>query len=227
LDFAQRVRAGNFFQFETWIANDIESRAYPVLQSLYENSGHHQQALEIASRIQQNSDERVKLTSGMRLHSGTTSLHWSALEWRALLMQSSVFSIWILLPASLASVTLLWFLRSRLRVRSGIFHSLLCPFADVCPALLALASAVLFLAYAPVDAAYRQIVQGPFSPSSYEEFIRFVYAPFSLPMGVQVALGSASGPNGRFLLWSAATAVLILLVVLLFVRQLRRSVESE
>ena len=105
-------------------------------------------------------------------------------------------------------------------------NPLLCLFADFCPAVLALASAVLFLAYAPVDTAHRQVLRGPYSPSSYEEFSRLVYAPFSLPVGVQVGLGAASGPYLRFLLWSAATAVPILLAVLLFVRQLRARAES-
>jgi len=142
-------------------------------------------------------------------------------------MQSSVLLIWILLPASLASITALLFLGSSQYVTRGILHSLLCLIADFCPAALAFTSAVLFIAYAPVDAAYRQVVRGPFSPSHYEEFARLVYAPFSLPMSVHNALGSASGPNGRVILWSAATAVLLLLVVLLLVRQLRRRAESE
>lgn len=227
LNFAQRLRTGNFYQVEKWIANDIESRAYAFLQSLYETSGRHQQALEIAALLQQNREERVKHFGGTRIHSAKTFLHWSGTEWRALLMQSSVFSIWILLPASLASVALLWFLRSRLHVARGIFHSLLCLFADFCPAILVFASAVLFGAYAPVDAAYHQVVRGPFSPSTYEDFAHLVYAPFSLPGSVVANLGVVSGPYGRFFLWSAATAVLILLAVLLAARQMRGRAEPE
>jgi hypothetical protein len=226
LNFAQRLRTGNFYQVEKWIANDIESLAYPVLQALYETSGRHQQALEIAAFSQQNREERLKHFAGTRFRSSTFP-HWSGVEWRALFMQSSVFSIWILLPASLASITLLWFLRSRLHVTRGIFHSLLCLFADFCPAILAFASAILFVAYAPVDAAYRQVVRGPFSPSTYQDFTHLVYAPFSLPGSVVANLGVVSGPYGRFLLWSAVTAVLILLVLVLFVRQMRRRAESE
>jgi len=226
LNFAQHLRAGNFYRVEAWIANDIESRVYPLLQSAYETSGQHRQALEIVVFLQQNREERAKLSGAARFRSGRFP-HWSRTEWRALLMQSSVASIWILLPASLVSVALLWFLRSRLLVTSGVFHSLLCLFADFCPAVLAAASAVLFLAYAPVDTAYHQVLRDPFSPSRYEEASRLVYAPFSLPESVQAALGSASGPNGRFLLWSAATAVLILSAVLLFVRQLRAPADSE
>lgn len=185
------------------------------------------EALDIAARVQQNRDERAKLASEKHLlRSERDSRRWSGAEWRAVLMQLSVFSIWILVPLSLASIPVLWLVRSCLRVTSGPFHSLLCLFADVCPAVLALASAVLFIAYAPVDSAYRQVLRGPFSPEGYAEVSRLVYAPLSLPEGVQTALLSISGPDRHFLLWSVATAILILLAVLPLIRQFRSRAES-
>lgn len=226
-DFAQRLRPGNFFQLETWIANDIESRTFPLLGNIYENAGRHQEARDLAVRVQENRDERRKLAGGRRSHSAADSGHWSSSEWRAVLMQSSVLTIWILVPLSLASIPVLWVVRGCLRIRSGLPHSLLCLFADFCPSLLALASTILFIIYKPVDTAYRQVLRNPFSPHSYDEFSRLVFTPFSLPMNVQAVLASFSGPHGRFLLWSVTTAILILLVVVFWVRQFRSRAESE
>lgn len=221
LDFAQHFRANNVFRMEAWIANDIESQAYPLLQSLYEDAGNHRQALDVAARIQANREERANWVARSNFRSREFP-YWSRNEWAAFVMQSSVLAIWILLPLSLISIVLLWLMRRALRTTSGTFHSLLCLFSDVCPSFLVLACALLFITYLPYDESYRQILRAPFSAVSLRGFERAVYAPFLLPASVMSALGSLSGPQGRLLLWSALIAVLALLAALLAYRQLPR-----
>lgn len=221
LDFAQRLRAANFFRLEISIAMDLESKTYPVLQSAYESSGRHQEALAIAGRLAQSNNERVVFAAG-QFNSDRSFFRWSLSQWTAVLMQSSVLAIWILLPLSLLSIILVWVLRGRLGVATGIFHGLLCLFADFCPYLLALAAAILFVTYAPYDRVYHQSLQTPFSPLSYQEFANAAYAPFSLPPGLLMNFYSLTGPQGQLLLWSALTLVLTTIAVILVFRLRRR-----
>jgi hypothetical protein len=139
LDFAQRLRA-NFFKLETWTANSIESETYPLLQSLYESSGRGREALEVAVRVQENRAERREFSSSFRRLPESSFAHWSRTEWAALLIQTSVLTIWILLPVSLASIVLLWMFRQYFRITHGVLHSLLCLFSDLCPSFLVLAA---------------------------------------------------------------------------------------
>jgi len=223
LNFAQRLRSAN--TFEAWRANDLESQAFPVLRSAFEASGQHADALAIAHRMEQNYDERVA-RSRQGFWPNHSVLHWSRREWSATLIQFSVLAIWVLLPLCLLSIALLWFWRSGLRIASGLVHNLLCLFADSCPFLLAIATAVLFFVYLPYDHAYHQALQTPFSAASYEQYYDAAYAPFILPTNVMVALRSFDGPQGQFLLWSALTAVLAAIAVILVFR-LRRSPTSQ
>ena len=220
LDFARRLRAGNFFKLETWTANSIESQTYPLLQSLYESSGRASEALEVAVRVQGNRAERTEFSSAFGHLTEKSFAHWSRSEWAALLIQTSVLAIWILLPLSLASIVLLWMFRRYSPITNGALHSLLCLFSDLCPSFLVLACAILFTVYAPYDQTYHQILRSPFSSASYQEFGQAAYAPFALPSSVQIALGSLFGPYGRFLLWSALSAVLLSLVAVFIHRQL-------
>ena len=222
LDFAQHVRAANLYKLEAWMANDIESQAYPVLQSVYEGSGRRREAIGIAARIQENRAQRAAFSSTLPHFSRRVSRPWSKAERAALFMQGSVLAIWILLPVSLASVILLWFFGRRLRVTASVLHSRLCVFSDWCPVLLVAACAVLFLVYAPYDHAYREILGSPLSPASYQDFGNAAYALFALPPIVRAAMGSLCGPHGRFLACSALTAVLVLLCVTLVMRQFKR-----
>ena len=222
LDFAKHVRAANFYKLEAWMANDIESQAYPVLQSVYENAGQHSKALGIAARIQEDRAQRAAFSNTLPHSSRRVSRAWSKAEWAALFMQGSVLAIWILLPVSLASIILLLFFGRRLRVIAGALHCRLCVVSDWCPALLVAACAVLFAAYAPYDRAYHQILGSPLSPASYQDFQNPAYAPFTLPPSVRAAMGSLYGPHGQFLVWSALTAVLAALGVLLLMRQFKK-----
>jgi uncharacterized membrane protein len=116
----------------------------------------------------------------------------------------------MLLPISLVAIVVLWLWSGHLRATRKTLHSLLCVFSDLCPSFLVLAAAILFLTYSPFDSAYRQMLQGPFSPESYQEFARAAHAPFALPMSVEMTLDLVSGPHGRFLWWCGLTSVLIL-----------------
>jgi len=222
LDFAQHVRAASFYKLEAWMANDIESQAYPVLQSVYESSGRRSEAVGIATRIQENRAQRAAFSSTLPHFSRRASRPWSKMEWAALLMQGSVLAIWLLLPVTLASIILLLFFGRRLRVAAGVFHSRLCILSDWCPVPLVAACAVLFIAYAPYDRAYREILGSPLSRASYQDFKNPAYAPFALPPVVRAAVGSLYGPHGRFLVWSALTAVLAVLGVVLITRQFKK-----
>jgi len=222
LDFAQHVRAANLYKLEAWMANDIESRAYPVLQSVYESSGRGSEAAGIAARIQENRAQRAAFSSTLAHFSRRVSRPWSQAERAVLFMQGSVLAIWILLPVSSASVILLWFFGRRLRVTAGVLHCRLCVFSDWCPVLLVAASAVLFIVYAPHHHAYREILGSPLSPASYQDFANTAYAPFALPPSVRAAMGSLCGPHGRFLVWCALTAVLVVLCVVLVRRQFKK-----
>lgn len=224
LEFAQRVRAGNFYRLEIWIANDIESQAYPKLQSLYENVGRREEARNIAVQLEKNRAERVAFSSAFSHLSQRAARPWSKAEWAALLMQASVLGIWVLLPISLVIIVVLCLWSGYLRAKRRTLHALLCVFSDLCPAFLVLSAAILFLTYLPFDAAYRQLLHAPFSPGSYEEYSRAAYAPFALPMSVEMGLGFVSGPHGRLLFWFAATVVLILLAAILGVRQISKRV---
>ena len=218
LQFAQRVRAGNFYRLETWMANDIESQTYPLLQSFYESAGRHREALQINARMQQNRAERAAFSSAFSHVSQRAARPWSKPEWAALFMQACVLAIWMLLPISLVAIAVLWLLSGHLRATRKTLHSLLCVFSDLCPAVLVLAAAILFLTYLPFDSAYRQLLQGPFSPSSYQEFARAAHAPFALPMSVEMTLDFVSGPHGRFLWWCGLTGVLISLLAVFVYR---------
>jgi len=88
--------------------------------------------------------------------------------------------------------------------------------------LLVAACAVLFIVYAPYDHAYREILGSPLSPASYQDFGNAAYAPFALPPSVRAAIGALCGPHGRFLVWSALTAVLVVLCVILVMRQFKK-----
>jgi hypothetical protein len=216
LDFAQRLRATSPRSLESWAAYDIDSQVLPPLQSLYAGTGRQREALAIATRLQENRDERKTLTSGLG-RSRRSFSYWSRGAWAAVAMQTSVLAIWILLPLSLASIVLLWFLRTRLRTTHGLFHSLLCLFSDLCPSLLVLASAVLFITYAPYDQSFRKLLSGPFSQATFRQIVDTAYAPFFLPFSVRSAIGLAFD---RFFLWSAFTAALILLLALIVARNL-------
>jgi hypothetical protein len=217
LDFAQRLRATSPPSLESWAAYEIDSQVLPQLQSLYEGTGRHREALAIAARIQENRDERKTLTSGLG-RSRRSFSYWSRGAWAALAMQTSVLAIWILLPLSLASIVLLWFLRTRLRTTHGFFHSLLCLFSDLCPSLLVLASAVLFMTYVPYDESFRKLLSGPFSQATFRQIVDTAYAPFSLPFSVRSAIDLVF--FDRFFQWSAFTAALILLLAFIVARNL-------
>jgi hypothetical protein len=219
LDFAQRLRAGKFFRLAVWTANDLELQTYPLLQSLYENSGRHADALAVAASLRQTNDERVSFTSPIPRASVHGFLHWSRAQWAAVLMQASVLAIWILLPLSPLSIVLLLAFRQHLR---GTARSLASLFADLCPVLLVLSCLVLFLAYAPYDHAYRQMLQDSASTIQYEQFGKAAYAPFALPFAVRTALDSLSGPQGQFLAWSALIVILVALLVLISLRNVLR-----
>lgn len=214
--FAEQLRATNSPSPESWTAYDIESRVLPQLQSLYEATGRHREALVVAARLRENRDERKVLTSGFGLSQRSFS-HWPRGAWAALAMQSSVLAIWILLPLSLASIVLLWFMRTRLRTTHGFFHSLLCLSSDLCPSLLVLAGAVLFMTYVPYDQSFRKLLSGPFSQATFRQISSTAYAPFLLPLSVRSAIDLVFD---SFFLWSALTAGLILVLVIIVGRQL-------
>jgi hypothetical protein len=218
LAFAARLRAGGFFDLETWISNDIESLAYAKLEPLYRNSGRFADASGVAARIEENRNERSRISAGRRAVAGA---HGSPAEWAGLVMQASVLAIWILLPASLASVIGLSIAGAR-PAAGGRFRSLLAAASDLCPSFLVLACSVLFMSYAPYDETYWRVLRGPFSAASYREFATAAYAPLALPPQVREALGVFTGPRGVFLLWSAVTAVLTLLAAHLVFRRLQR-----
>ena len=216
LDFAERLRATGSGSLESWAAYEIDSQVLPQLQSLYEGTGRHPEALAIAARLQENRDERKVLTSGFALSQRSVS-YWPRGAWAGLAMQTSVLAIWILLPLSLASIVLLWFLRTRLRTTHGFFHSLLCLFSDLCPSLLVLASAVLFMTYVPYDESFRELLSGPFSQATLRQISSTAYAPFLLPFSVRSAIELVFD---RFFLWSAFIAALILLLAFIVARNL-------
>ena len=216
LYFAERLHAINSSSPESWTAYDIESRVLPQLQSLYEATGRHREALVIAARLQEDRDERKVLTSGFGLSQRSFS-YFPRGAWAALAMQSSVLAIWILLPLSLASIVLLWFVRTRLRTTHGFFHSLLCLFSDLCPSLLVLAGAVLFMTYVPYDESFRKLLNSPFSQATFRQITSTANAPFLLPFSVRSAIGLLFD---SFFLWSALTAALILLLVFIVGRHL-------
>jgi hypothetical protein len=213
LDFAQRLRGSS--SLEIWTAYDIESRVLPQLQSLYESSGRHREALAIAARLQENRGELKTLSNGLA-RSQRSSPYWSRRAGAALAMQTSVLAIWILLPLSLASVMLLWLLRVRLRATGNLFHSALCISADLCPCLLVLAGAVLFMTYTPYDQSFRKLLTGPFSETTFHQITSTAYAPFILPFSV------IDPVFDRFVLWCAFTAALILLLTFIVARNLLR-----
>jgi hypothetical protein len=128
-----------------------------------------------------------------------------------LAIETSVLAIWILLPLSLASIVLLWFMRTRLRTTHGLFHSLLCLFSYLCPSLLVLAGAVLFMTYVPYDESFRKLLSGPFSHTTFRQITSIAYAPFLLPFSVRSAIGLVFD---SFFLWSALAATLTLLLVI-------------
>jgi len=100
---------------------------------------------------------------------------------------------------------------------------LVCAFFRLVPVLLVAACTVLFIVYAPYDHAYREILGSPLSPTSYQDFGIAAYAPFALPASVHAAMASLCGPQGRFLVWSALTAVLVVLCVKLVMRQFKKA----
>ncbi len=224
LSFAQRIRPANFFRLEAWTANEIEAQAYPLLQSLYEKSGRHSDALALSALMEKNRAERNSYFSGFKGSSRRGFPHWTGQEWSGLLMQTSVLAIWTLLPLSLLSIGLLASLSQRLSARLRHWASL---FADFCPGLLVLACAVLFLAYSPYDRAYRQMLQDSLLPARYLQFFDSAYAPFALPPEVRRAVESLSGPQGEMLVWSALVVVLLALLIILGLRKFPSRAREE
>ena len=213
LDFAQRLRTTNSPSLDAWTAYDIELRVLPQLQSLYEATGRHREALAVAARLQENRDRLKTLSDGLG-RSRRSSPYWSRRAGAALAMQTSVLAIWILLPLSLASVTLLWLLGTRVRATRNLFHSALCISSDLSPSLLVLAGAVLFMTYAPYDQSFRKLLTGPFSENTIHQITSTAYAPFILPFSfIDLVLD-------RFFLWSAFTAALIFLLAFIVARNL-------